>query len=150
MSKLKKMILDAAIRKQEGLISDFRDRVNDALATDGNVNEESYDNHQQTFHAQVLAEVNLLTDEVEFATHELMEMKKIDPDLAHGKVEYGSMVRTDWKSFFVSAGLEEFKADGERYFGISINSPVYQSMKGKKAGDSFTCRGTKYVIEAIY
>ena len=120
------------------------------MANDGGVNEESYDNHQQTFEAQVLAEVNLLNDELEFANHELLEMKKIDSDYKHKNVDYGAVVQTDQCTFFVSASLEDFTAGGKKYFGISINSPIYQAMRRKKVGDRFTTHNKTYLIEAIY
>lgn len=150
MDNIKKKILEAGLKKQAQLISDFRTRVKDAMANDGNVNEESYDNHQQTFEAQVLAEVNLLNDELEFANQELLEMKKIDSDYKHKNVDYGAVVETDQKNFFVSASLEEFTAEGKQYFGISINSPLYQAMRMKKVGDRFRSSNKEYLIEAIY
>lgn len=150
MSTIKKVVLEAGLRKQEQLIGDFRRRIKDAMHTDGTVNEESYDNHQQTFQSEILAEVNLLNDELEFANQELMEMKKIDSDLNHQQVEYGAVVETDRQAFFVSASLEEFQAGGKEYFGISIKSPIYQSMKGKRAGDRFRVRNTDYTIKKIF
>lgn len=150
MSKLKKNILEAGLEKQSELIGDFRIRIKDAMANDGNVNEEAYDNHQQTFQAELLAEVNLLSDELEFANQELLEMKKIDSDYQHKQVEYGAVVQTDQQTFFVSASLEKFIVGGRSYFGISINSPIYQAMKGKSAGDRFVCHNKTYLIEAIY
>lgn len=150
MSNLKKRILEAGLLKQSKLIADFRTRVKDVMANDGNVNEESYDNHQQTFQSEALAEVNLLGDEVQFATQEFLEMKKIDPDHQHNQVEFGAVVQTNLRTFLVSASLEEFMVAGRPYFGISINSPAYQAMKGKKVRDSFIVQGKKYIIEAIY
>lgn len=150
MSTLRQLVIESGLEKQQRLIADFRDRIKDAMANDGNVNEESYDNHQQTFQAEVLAEVNLLADELEFATKELIEMKKIDPDHKPVQAEYGAIVETDVRTFFVSASLEEFMVSGRPFFGVSINSPIYQDMKGKRVGDSFTVRGTTYNIRKIY
>jgi len=150
MDNLKQAILEAGLRKQSELIADFRTRVKDAMTNDGTVNEESYDNHQHTFEAQVLAEVNLLNDELEFANHELLEMKKIDSDYEHKHADFGSVVETDQRNFFVSASLEEFTAGDKKYFGISINSPIYQAMKGKKAGEIFSSHKKVYLIKAVY
>jgi len=150
MSNIKKVILEAGLQKQVALITDFRTRIKDAMANEGITNEESYDNHQQTFQAEVLAEVNLLNDELEFANQELIEMKKIDSDYKHKNVDYGAVVQTDQRTFFVSASLEEFTAGGKQYFGISINSPIYQAMRRKKVGDRFSTHNKTYIIEAIY
>lgn len=147
---MKQSIVEAGLRKQSELIADFRTRVKDAMSNEGNVNEESYDNHQQTFEAQILAEVNLLNDELEFANHELSEMRKIDSNYVHSYVDYGAVVETDQRNFFVSASLEEFTVGDKQFFGISINSPVYQAMRGKKVGEHFSSHKNVYIIRSIY
>ena len=150
MDNMKKNIVEAGLRKQFEVINDFKTRIREAMENDGNVNEDSYDNHQQTFQAQVLAEVSLLSDELEFANNELLEMKKIDSDFKHGQVDYGAVVQTDQRIFFVSAGIEEFTVGNKQYFGISVRSPIYQAMKGKKVGEHFSSHKKGYRIEAIY
>jgi len=149
---LKNRILRAAKRKQEQIISDFRQRIKDAMSTEGNVNEEEYDNHQQSFKAGILAEVNLLNNELEFVNRELDEIRKIEnfKDTVHEQVEFGSVVRTDKSTFFVSASIEQFDVDGEQVFGLSIDSPLYGSMKGKRVGESFSYRMYTYVITEIF
>jgi vacuolar-type H+-ATPase subunit D/Vma8 len=149
---MKNRILQAAKRKQEQIISDFRQRIKDAMATEGNVNEEEYDNHHQSFKAGILAEVNLLNNELEFVNRELEQIMRIEnfKDTVHEFVEFGSVVRTDRSTFFVSASIEEFEADGETVFGLSIDSPLYHVMKGKRVGESFSYRTYTYVITEIF
>jgi hypothetical protein len=150
--ELKSRIIQAARRKQEQIIADFRQRIKDATATDGNVNEEEYDNHQQSFKAGILAEVNLLNSELEFVNRELDEIRKIEnfKETLHEQVEFGCVVRTDVRTFFVSASIEQFEVDGESMFGLSIHSPVYEAMKGKKVGDSFFYKNHTYLIREIF
>jgi transcription elongation GreA/GreB family factor len=150
MDNMKRTIVEAGLRKQSEVINDFRTRIKDVMANDGNVNEESYDNHQQTFQAQVLAEVTLLNDELEFANHELLEMKKIDSDYKHDVVDFGSVVETDQQAFFVSASIEDFTVGDKQFFGISVKSPIYSAMKGRKVGDQFSSHKKLYRIKAIY
>jgi vacuolar-type H+-ATPase subunit D/Vma8 len=149
---LKNRILQAAKFKQEQIISDFQQRIRDAMATEGNVNEEEYDNHQQSFKAGVLAEVNLLNNELEFVNRELDEIRKIEnfKDTVHEQVEFGSVVRTDKGTFFVSTSIEEFEVDGDPVFGLSIDSPLYEIMKGKKVGESFAYKTYTYLIREIF
>lgn len=149
---VRRKIIDAGIRRQESIVSDFLERIDGILATEGNVNEEEYDNHTQSFKAERIAEVNLLNDELQFATKELEELRKMEGfgEHKHDTVEYGSVVRTDKFTFFVSASLEEFSVDGMRLFGLSVNSPLYQAMKGKRVGDTFTHGDQAYVILEIF
>ena len=149
---LKKKILKAARRKHELVINDFRQRIRDAMATDGGVNEEEYDNHQLSFNAGILSEVNLLNNELEFVNQELEELKKIEnySDTIHVRVEYGAVVRTDKSTFFVSTSIEQFEVAGNPILGLSVHSPLYQAMKGKRVGETFTYKKTSYTITEIF
>jgi hypothetical protein len=64
--------------------------------------------------------------------------------------EYGTVVRTDKETFFISVGIEEFNVDGQPVFGISVQSPIYRVMKGKKVGEHFTYNGITCLIEEIF
>lgn len=140
------------MRKQQVLIEDFRRRIKDVLANEGNVNEEEYDNHLQSFKAESFSEINLLNEEVIFADKELEELRKIEAfeGHSHDKVEFGTVVVTDQRNFFVSASLEDFEVDGMKVFGISVNAPLYTLMKGKKVGQKFKYNGNAYTIQDIF
>jgi hypothetical protein len=146
----KKVILNAAIEKQQLLIADFNRRIKDAMMTDGNVNEDQYDNHSQTFTAAVMAEVNELSRELDFARNELQELMRIDTQAVCKVVTFGAVVRTDQMTFFVSSSLEEFRANGQNFFGISTHAPLYKAMRGKKVGESFQYRRRRSRIKDIY
>jgi transcription elongation GreA/GreB family factor len=150
--EFKKKVLAAARRKHEQVIQDFRQRIKDAMANDGTVNEEEYDNHQQSFKAGILAEVNLLNNELDFVNRELDEIRKIENfnDTVHYEVEFGSVVRTDKATFFVSASIERFCVGDDEILGLSVESPLYLAMKGKHAGDVFHYRDTNYLIKEIF
>jgi hypothetical protein len=146
----KRKILEAAMQKQQALIDDFRQRIRDAMANDGNVNEEEYDSQSQTFKAVISSEVDALTEELGFAQAELEDLRKIDPDARSEDVVLGAVVRTDQRDFFVSSSLEEFKAGTKSFFGISVHSPIFKLMNGKRTGDRFRIQNTVYLIENIY
>lgn len=147
---IKKMIVETAIRHQLGVIEDFRQRIATILANDGDANEEEYDIHQQSFQSEILAEVNLLNEEMSFAQHQLDELKHISFYTENPiKVGFGSVVRTNRMNFFVSVSMEAFRVENLVLLGISVNSPLYKSMKGRKVGDSFSCDGVTYLIQGL-
>src|SRR5689334_18242686 len=106
---LKRQIVDAGIRKQESIVNDFRQRIADLMSTEGNVNEEEYDSHAQSFKSEGISEVNLLSDELRFCLDELRELRCIECTDEHHPlaVQFGAVVETDKKTFFVAASLEE-------------------------------------------
>ena len=151
MIHFKKAVLDAAIAKHLSVIHDFQQRIKDMMATDGNVNEEEYDSHSQAHNAEMVAEVSLLSDQLQFANHELEELRRLDNymDHSHSGVEFGTLVTTDKDIFFVSTSIERFSVEGKSIFGLSVQSPLYKEMKGKKVGDVFTHHNVTYHILEI-
>lgn len=151
MLQFKKSVLEAGIAKHLTVIHDFQQRIKDMMATDGHVNEEEYDSHTQAHKAETVAEVSLLSDQLQFANHELEELQRLHSylDHAHSTVEFGTLVTTDKGIFFVSASIEQFSAEGKSIFGLSVHSPLYKEMKGKKVGETFTYNKTTYLITEI-
>jgi hypothetical protein len=151
MNAFKKTVLEAGIAKHLLVIGDFQQRIKDMMATGGTVNEEEYDSHTQSHKAETVAEVSLLSDQLQFATHELEELRRLHSylDHVHFTVEFGTLVTTDKGIFFVSTSIEQFTVEGKSIFGLSVHSPLYKEMKGKKVGEIFTYHNTSYLIKEI-
>ena len=136
---LKRKILTAGVQKHQTVIEDFRQRIKEMMETDGNVNEEEYDSNVQSQKSETTDKVSLLSDQLRFAALELEELNKIKSsiDRIHTVVEFGTVVITDTIAFFVSASIEQFSIDGKPIFGLSVKSPLYACMKGKRPGEVF-------------
>jgi hypothetical protein len=52
-------------------------------------------------------------------------------------VEYGTVITTDKDILFISADIERFSEDGKSILSLSVRSPMYKSMKGKRVGEIF-------------
>jgi hypothetical protein len=150
-NEFKAKILQAGMIQQQKVIDDFQKRVNEIMASEANEKDE-YDSHQQSFKSETMTEVSLLSDQLHFANHELDELKHIQnyEHECHAMAEYGTVVKTDKETFFISVGVEEFYVDDQPIFGISVQSPIYRVMKGKGVGDYFTHQGVTYRIEEIF
>jgi len=149
--EFKSQILRASIMQQQKVIDDFQKRVNEIMASEANEKDE-YDSHQQSFKSETMTEVSLLSDQLRFANHELEELKHIQNygHECHSMAEYGTVVKTDKETFFISVGVEQFYVEDQPIFGISVQSPIYRLMKGKKVGERFTYRGVTYLVEEIF
>lgn len=145
--KSKGDILAEAIKKHQEVIDDFRARIRTA------VNGGEYDPEQQSkISGEIITVLNPLSDQLAFAED---EMKLLNDMTAHQKerhdyVQLGSVVVTDKDIFFVSASIERFDVNSVSMFGLSTKAPLYQAMKGKKKGDSFTYRDMIYTIKEIF
>lgn len=137
--ELKKKILDAATKKHESVIDDFRLSIREMLASEGIVNEDEMDLSQQEFNTEMVQKSNQIADQLAFANEELKLLFDMASTIGsiHNTIQLGSVVVTDRNIFFVSASIEDFKADGLNIFGLSIESPLFKAMEGKKKGDRF-------------
>ncbi len=150
-NEFKANILEASILHQKKVIDDFQRRVNEIMASEANEKDE-YDAHQQSFKSETMTEVSLLSDQLHFAQHEFDELRHIQNygHERHSMAEYGTVVKTDKETFFISVGIEEFYVGDQLVFGISVQSPIYKAMKGKRVNDRFSFNGINYLIEEIF
>jgi transcription elongation GreA/GreB family factor len=150
--QLKENLLQACIIKQSFLINDFEKRLeaikNDEVI-DGN---ESYDQKDLALKSQQDDEQALLSKEMRFAKEEMATLQSLRSDVrtAHSQAELGAVVLTDQTRFYICVSIEQFQADGDSYVGLSVRSPLFQKMQGKKTGERFTWRKKKYKIIAIF
>ena len=149
--KLKKRIIEEGLELQHLAIEEYRERV-DEIRVHELICNKGYDNHQHSFKSETMAELSLLSDQLQLAQHELEQLRRVQNYALeyHPKVEYGTVVKTDNETFFVSVGAERFYVDDMPVFGVSVLSPIYKAMKGKKVGESFIYNGTIYQIDEIF
>lgn len=65
-------------------------------------------------------------------------------------VENGALVRTTLGNFFISISADELIIDGEEYCPISMESPIGQAIRGRKAGESTYFRGKPVSVLSVY
>jgi len=148
---LRERLLTACIAKQQFLIDDLTDRVNEITAADKH--------HQQLHPLQDFAtsdepstEINTLKRKIQFAITELdiLQIRRRSPDTTHEHVTHGAIVTTNHHTFFVSASIEKISVDGHIYIGISTYSPIYNAMAGKIKGETFVFNDLHYKIKDVF
>ncbi|MGM0932996.1 MAG: transcription elongation factor [Bacteroidota bacterium] len=82
-----------------------------------------------------------------------MKEKLANIDLEHYSetVNFGSVVETDKDLYFVAVpiGKIEFE-DGSKVYSISTEAPIYEVMRDKKAGDSFSFNDKERKIKKVH
>lgn len=66
-----------------------------------------------------------------------------------GIIQSGSIVITNKARFYISVSLGEFFYKNERFYAISPESPMAQTLFGKTIGDEFILNKIEQKIEAI-
>ena len=62
----------------------------------------------------------------------------------------GALVKTEKFMFFIGVAISLFAFEGNQIVGVSIEAPIYHSIRDKKIGDKFEFAGIKDKIIAIY
>lgn len=148
---LKKKILETSIKKNQALIDDFRGRIKELEESEGKVNEEEVDIQDQSYTEEGAKYIERLNSQLNFATEKQSTLYNLQGDnLRHKEALLGAIVETDKGIFFISAGVEKFKVANRDVMGLSIQSPLFQAMAGKKKGDKFQYNKVNYTIKDIY
>lgn len=146
---IKDEIIKQCLIKQQSLINDFNARLGDLKQSqhfEMEINEWE-DSARSSF-----SEFNILREALDFAMEEMRTLNfiKSNLDSVHITPDLGAVVVTDKETFFVSVSIEEFFADGKRYFGISTKSPIYHAMSKKTVFETFSYSGVTYSIKEIF
>lgn len=144
---VKTNLLAACIEKQQQMMQTAQQAMRDIQesALEGRSNEDMGDafaaqcQNEQTMYAKRMHEANGILTILERA-------KGIKTGNAIG---FGSLVITNQQNFFVAAGIGEFKYDGDKFFIISTQTPIYKEMEGKSEGETFEFRGRSYKIQEV-
>ena len=65
------------------------------------------------------------------------------------RVKPGSLVITDYGSYFISVGIGQIKINGEKIYAVSPVAPVGKLLLGKSIGDVVRYNDRKILIEEI-
>ena len=144
----KSSILSTCLKKQQELIDNFTQRVEDVKAEAYDMNETPSQTDEGSNSPEEFLQT--LGSELDFVRSELEVLRAIDPSDAAVHVERGAVVVTNQRTFFIGVSIEGIEVDGHKIFGMSEHAPLYSLMKGLHKGDSFEYNKTKYQIEDIY
>jgi len=145
-------MLHACIDKQQALIDDFKTRIHALLENEGLGNEEEYDNTELSYLQQRMDELNGIEEGLTFANSEMEQLQKMDANAmaTYADVAPGAVVVTNLGTFFIAVSTERFEVDDQTFIGISAKSPLFFSMRGKKAGEKFSYHSITYAIRDVF
>jgi hypothetical protein len=94
--------------------------------------------------------MNSLGERIEGVLRDIALLETIDPASHHDRVQFGSVVHTSERDLLVATSIEEFKAGGRSYLGLSPRVPLFQRLNGARAGDRVEFNRIAYVIEEVF
>ena len=76
-------------------------------------------------------------------------LAQVNTHRQHSKVEFGSLVATSNGNYFISVGLGLVEIEGEKYFSISLASPIGNLLEGEAVGGKPKFKGREIEILEI-
>jgi hypothetical protein len=86
---------------------------------------------------------------LDLAIKNLHTLKQLDNSKKYNHATQGSLITTDNGIFFISIGVGKLEIKSNKYFVVSLLSPIGSAMKGLSKNEKFTFRSIKYFIKNI-
>ena len=103
-----------------------------------------------SYRMKLLRKKDMYTQQLVKLLEQTEVLDKIAIEKPYNKVEFGALVITQKQKIFISIGIGKLELDGDLYFAISPNVPIFKAMQGLSAGDTFNFRDEKIKILSIY
>jgi len=140
------------IGKCEAILKEKIESVNHAMndaqktANEHGTPDERYD----TFRLEQLDKKNMYAGQLQQANNDYATLVKIKELNAMKLVQFGAVVITSEQKLFISVCLGKVELDGEVYFTISPNVPLYKAIKDKKKNEHFEFGGKNIKILDVF
>lgn len=136
------------IELQTNAVEELKEKIESALSLVDIDDHDTIDPEDLSHQTESAELMHLFHQQLVKAEVELEFLKRIDfseKDIALP----GSIVATEKFYFLLGYAAIPFEFEGKRIVGVSIDSPIYSEIRGKKAGDIFSYSNTNYVIKEI-
>jgi len=145
---LKKRLLEVCIARQQKTAAELQHEVDETLrlSNEYGAPKDRYD----PYRTKLMNQNNLYAQQLKQANTLLVTLQKIQTDKEIKVVEFGAVVITSKQKIFVSVGMGKVELDGDIYYAVSPQVPIFQAMRGKKAGDTFTFNGQVFEILDVF
>lgn len=132
--------LDQKIQYFQNLIEDLRASNTDTKSSMGDKYETSREMLQQ--------EIMQLQRQLDSVLMQKSVLNKVKEPIQE-KITFGSIVKTSMGNFVIAISIPEFDVSGEKYIGISEQTPLAKQLIGKSKGDTFTIQQKERLIREI-
>ncbi|MCF1422004.1 MULTISPECIES: transcription elongation factor [Mangrovimonas] len=112
-------------------------------------NDKSSDDEDDSGNSKLFEDLEKNSQYLSDAQKTMGIIKSINPNIRYETCVLGSLVKTQENSFFISASIGKIDLDFGSYYAISLQSPIGQLMKNKKAGDHIEFNGKTFSILEI-
>lgn len=147
---LKKQLLAKLKEKLDQNIESAQQSIDSAKESRDSDTKSSAGDKYETGRSMMQFELEKNEVQLNKALHLKNELLKIDYQKLFLKAEFGSIVVTNQGNYFLSIASGRILIEGDRYFAISLASPLGQLLHEKQTGNTFLFNGKEIKIAAVY
>jgi transcription elongation GreA/GreB family factor len=137
---LKEKLLEHCHNHTRDRMTAIRSQIEDAQASANAETKSSAGDKHETGRAMAQLEVEMSSSQLAEADKVLQTLSAIKT-VPVQQAGPGALVTTDKGIFFIAISIGKVFLDGVVYYIVSAESPVGQSLRGRKRGDQFTWNG---------
>lgn len=138
---------DLVAHLRAGLVADEKDA--ESLRSAALVNEEDSYRTDDVSHEDQAGDIHGLIEDVDEKQDELADQaEKLDMSPTD-TVRPGAVIEMDGAHYVVGVASSAFVSGGVEYAGISTETPVYPTLEGKRAGDTFSFADGEHTIGSV-
>lgn len=124
--------------------------MNDAQESANNETKSSVGDKYETGRAMMHAERDQNAQQLSEAMKVKMQLDRLKRTTSSGKVAFGSVVVTSFGNYFISISAGRVIVDDGKYFAISPQTPLAQSLLQKQVGDMIEFNDQKIKILEVF
>ncbi len=98
---------------------------------------------------EMLREVRTENESLDTLKEQINKLEDYKSYQDKDKVGPITVVKTDLLNLVVAVPQRTFEVNGEKYNGVSTDSPIYQALEGKAAGDSVEFNGKNIKVKEV-
>ena len=148
--EVKQRLLGECMRIQNLQIQTAKSAMDEAQESANEHQGAGIEDKFESFREACQIQRDMFAKQLDEAITGLAILKRIVATKENKIITLGSVVHTNLQKYFISASIGEIKVNGEKYFAISTMSPIFKAMADKTAGEEFTFRDKRYLIEEVF
>ena len=144
-SKIYSIIEKSLVQK----IEQAKSAIASAKETRDNDTKSSAGDKYETGREMMQAEIDKNEAQLSKNLQLINSIKKIDLNRKYGKIEFGSLVETNYGLYFISIANPKITIGQKDIFSVSLASPLGKALFKKQVGDKVMFNQREFIIENI-
>jgi hypothetical protein len=139
-----------SLEKVQDLIDKYQDKM-DTIRESMEANDVHTDYDEEGSKGELLGDFERYATHLDHARKMKQTLNQVDRDHYSESIKFGSMVETPNHYYFIAVPLGNITLDdGSSVSVISTEAPIYESLEGKRKGDSFILKDNEVEILDVH